>query len=388
VSGGHDPQFAPSASARWIACPGSVALLDSASGPVEETSVYAAEGTVAHKVFERALLQQALPEVGSIVIESGHDIEVTHEMLDSVQWAVDRVTELGPGSMLAETNVQIPVADRTISGTADCILQTHADPTLHVMDLKYGKGVQVAAEHNSQLMLYGWGVLCDLGMLYENVQAITLHVLQPRLDHHDMWSVSVSDLTKWIDGPVATAIHEALSPEPSFGPSEAACRWCPMSGQCAAQASAVANAFPDDDVENDTNNSLVLLGDDELSEYLDFLPFAEAWITALRKHALQTLLVGGDIPGYKVVEGRSSRQWGEEERIIAKLLMEASIDPWQAPKLKSPTAVEDEVGRKAFATHPINKAVVKPAGKPTLAPSTDKRPPWAIAHPEDFPSEK
>ena len=50
----------------------------------------------------------------------------------------------------------------------------------HIIDLKYGKGVSVEAEQNTQAMLYALGVIDDLGFMYE-FDTVVIHIYQPRI---------------------------------------------------------------------------------------------------------------------------------------------------------------------------------------------------------------
>ena len=50
-------------------------------------------------------------------------------------------------------------------GTADCIMI--GGNTLHIIDFKYGKGVEVSPESNPQLMLYALGAMDVYAMIYD-----------------------------------------------------------------------------------------------------------------------------------------------------------------------------------------------------------------------------
>lgn len=63
-------------------------------------------------------------------------------------------------------------------GTGDCVIV--ADDVLTVIDFKYGKGVAVSADHNSQMMLYALGALQLFDALYD-IAEIRMVIFQPRI---------------------------------------------------------------------------------------------------------------------------------------------------------------------------------------------------------------
>ncbi len=98
------------------------------------------------------------------------------------------------------------------------------------------------------------------------------------------------------------------------------------------------------------------------------------WYTDLQAYALEALLAGKDVPGWKVVEGRSIRAFKDADEAINTLINngveEALI---YDRKAKSLSELEKMLGKKQFAEL-LADQVVKPQGKPTLAPAEDKRP--------------
>ena len=104
------------------------------------------------------------------------------------------------------------------------------------------------------------------------------------------------------------------------------------------------------------------------------LPSADAvidWFRDLKAYALKQAEKGTTVPGYKLVEGRSVRQWSNEDaatEALEKLLGEAAY----IVKLISPTQAEKALGRAK--ADEIADFVIKPRGKPSLAPEHDPRP--------------
>ncbi len=62
-------------------------------------------------------------------------------------------------------------------GTGDCVLI--ADGALNIVDYKHGKGVEVSADHNPQMMLYALGALEIFDALYD-IDTVTMTIYQPQ----------------------------------------------------------------------------------------------------------------------------------------------------------------------------------------------------------------
>lgn len=155
--------LSPSSSKRWMTCPGSVAL---AANIKDESSSYAEEGTCAHWVAEN-ILRGTFSEseaVGRKCPENG--VEVTPDMVRDVMRYVTQVRDIVAatgGTLYLEQ--KLPIGQWTgevgAKGTADAVID--AGDELIVIDLKFGRGVEVEAEENSQLMLYALGALDKFG---------------------------------------------------------------------------------------------------------------------------------------------------------------------------------------------------------------------------------
>ncbi len=76
-------------------------------------------------------------------------------------------------------------------GTGDCILIS--DNALHIIDLKYGMGILVNAERNSQMMLYSLGALEIHGQLYD-IDEVSMTVFPTPADNVSTWTIPVDDL--------------------------------------------------------------------------------------------------------------------------------------------------------------------------------------------------
>ena len=257
----HHKMFPPSAANRWMVCTGSV-LPVSELPEVDNGNFYSAEGTVAHKLMEQRLRNSGAGpwDVGTKVTEQGHDIVVTPEMSDYVDECLAYVDKYAsPGSVVL-SEVLVTSAERVQSvlegsrkvaqpsGTVDVVVYNpKAEPaTLHVFDLKYGKGVRVVAQGNRQLTLYGIYALDTFSWLFDcPITSVHLHIMQPRMpDGFTVCELTQTDLDDFA-GAAYAAMQEALRGEGRFVPGEAQCQWCPLSGNCEAQLKEMYDAFGD-----------------------------------------------------------------------------------------------------------------------------------------------
>jgi hypothetical protein len=107
------------------------------------------------------------------------------------------------------------------------------------------------------------------------------------------------------------------------------------------------------------------------------LELLDTWSRAVRDRALALLQSGGSVPGWKVVEGRSNRRWANPDRalgdLIARGLDRIAITD---EKPRGLAVVEKEAKRVQVD---ISDLLIKPAGKPTLAPADDARGTYDVA---------
>lgn len=81
-------------------------------------------------------------------------------------------------------------------GTGDCVIV--ADDVMTVIDLKYGVGVIVNAENNSQMRMYALGALNLFESIYD-IQRIRTIIYQPRRDNISIAEITKEELLRWAD---------------------------------------------------------------------------------------------------------------------------------------------------------------------------------------------
>lgn len=368
---------------RWMGCAASVGAED---GLENKSTVYSLEGDAAHDLGEQCLRGgvNADTYLGDNVL----DHKVDREMVDAVQDYLDHVRDL-PGRLLVEKKVDFSPWVPGGFGTADAIVLEEGTAT--IVDLKYGKGVRVDAEENPQLMLYALGAVNDFGFLYD-IKSVRVMVVQPRKDHVSIWPrledppLGVSDLLDWGSTVVEPAARLALAANAPFNPGEKQCKWCKAKPTCRALAEHSLNVATDG--FGPIGEPLELKPFDKLSnfEIAQLLPQLNTltdWVKAVEAYALHELEAGRDVPGYKLVEGRSLRKWIDEV-VAEKALRGVSklkVADIFVQKLISPAQAEKKLGKGHKV---INDNSEKPVGKPAIAPVSDKRPALTINPTEGY----
>jgi len=381
-------KLSPSSASRWLSCPASVRMTaDIPNGP---SSIHAQEGSVAHSLAELCLKTGTLAEVhmgSTLVLNDGFEMEINEELVDNVNlylgYVADHMAGLHSYELFVEQKVAFTSWVPDGFGTSDAILLGRKEQldafegecVAHIFDLKYGRGEWVSAECNYQAMIYALGVL-ETFQDYP-FSEITLHIVQPRLNNFDSWTVSLDDLLAF-GAEVEAGARLCLEPDAPFGPSEKACRWCPVSHVCSAFAQhcleTISKEF--DVLDDDLEASTLVLKDpekmdaDQIGWILDKIPMIEKWCKIVAEGAKESLERGEEIPGYKLVRGRSNRRWTKKGEIeIVSLL---GIKAYTKPKVVSPAEAEKLIN-KIPDVEMVEEWVFKPEGKVTLVKISDKR---------------
>lgn len=360
-----------SAAYRWSRCVMSVTF----SQQFPDTgSPYAAEGTLAHSIAELKLNKQFTPMPPSEYKRKIEALKADPLYQDEMDGFTDRYVEEILKICHALPTRPYVVAEKKLDlshiipegfGTADCVV-LHGD-TLHIFDLKYGKGVPVSAEENPQLRLYALGAVREYSMLYD-IRRVVTHIIQPRLDNMSSEELSTEELTAW--GETIKPLAEmAYRGEGDFCAGDW-CRFCKGKNHCRARTAAMLELEqPKERMERGE-----VLTDEEIGSILLRAQTLENWVKGLKEYAFQKISTGGNIPGWKLVEGGGGKRFiSDVDKAFAVLTSsgyeEAVLyarEPIGVP------ALEKLCGKKKL-TELIGSYITKPAGKPTLAPVSDKR---------------
>lgn len=350
---------------RWLNCPPSAIATASYE---DEESEYAAEGTLAHEVAEAVASGKALPENEN---RNGVHDGVTCEMLDCAvdyrDYIQERIKSDRP-TVLLEQRIDFSPWVPEGFGTCDCIILE--DDTMTVIDYKYGKGVAVSATDNPQLRLYALGALNDFGIAYD-VKRVEMHIFQPRINNVSHDTLTVDELLQW--GETVKPVANLASKGKGKYKAGAHCKFCPHAGKCRA-----LTALCTEKVEAyGVSAKVPTLAPHEVAEVLELEPIINLWLKRVKAQALDTLMNGGQVPGFKAVLGRGSRQWADEFRVV-EILKDSgyTADDYTETKLLSPAGMESALG-KAKTAELLGGLVIKKDGAPTIAHESDKRPAYS-----------
>ena len=360
-----------SSSARWLACPPSAMAAEA----YEETeSEFAAEGTLAHEVAEIiARGQEPELRLGTGFVEKN----VPQEMIEHAIGYRDYIHE-----QFKETTVSVLLEQRVDFspwvpegfGTCDCII-IQGD-TLTIIDYKYGVGVPVSAKDNPQMRLYALGALNDYGFAYD-VDKVEMHIYQPRINNISDDSLTVKELLEWGET-VKPVANQAAKGKGKYK-AGVHCKFCPHAGRCRALTKTCTEYVE----AHSLRVAVPVLAPHEVAEVLQMEPLVALWLKRVKAQALETMLDGGEIPGYKVVEGKEgNRKWSDELK-VADTLKAAGYDAedYTKTELLSPAQMDKAIGKKK-AAELLAGFISRAPGAPTIATETDKRPAYNRA--DDF----
>ena len=358
---------------RWIPCPGSVKL---GSQFPSSSSIYADEGTLAHEAAEQMIktgkvsaahkkkinkFYEENPGLGGNADQMIKTLEPYVEFVKeefAEQSHIDPATEL-----MTEQRVNLTQWIPEGFGTSDVVIIRTG--RLHIIDLKYGKGVPVFAEGNPQLRLSALGSLDLLDAVYD-VNEVVMTIYQPRLDNVSTDKMPAAELYNWAEEVVRPAALLALTDNAPMTAGDW-CQFCPARKTCRARANTYTDLM-----HYMAEKCLTV---DEIAELLGKVDGLVKWAEDLKDGALTRALEGEEFPGWKVVEGRSNRKYSGTEEEIVRQCEGAGYDRALLfeTKLLTVTNMEKLMGKKQFA-EVLGGYVEKPQGKPTLAPESDKRP--------------
>lgn len=412
-------RLAPSSMRRIVECPGSLAMEERM--PAGASSHAANEGTAAHELAAWALTMHRDPAdmLGRVIDITGKDHArrflangapltddgtrwpVTDEMVEAVRVYTDHVTGLG-GERMVEQRLHMDRIHDDVWGTGDAIVWLAEKKHIHIVDLKYGRGVVVEAENNPQLVCYGSGAITRLAAEgVEGCETITMTIVQPRAPHEAgpvrSWTLDAAQLIDQ-EREIASSARAALIAAGQNDVMSAEwnaewlrpgdhCRFCSFGAQCPARAQ---QAIVDAQAEFGADGDMILpepetMSPEALADTLRKARQIQHWINAVEEYANAEAQAGRIPPGFKLVAKRATRAWKDEATLLSMAPMLFSIDSakmYAEPKLLSPAQFEkllpkDE--RSALATF-----VTSNSSGTNLVPADDARSSTRPSAEEDF----
>lgn len=361
-----------SASSRWLKCTRSARLEEKL--PVKD-NIYSDEGTLAHDYCANEL-RYYNKELGDLDYASHLDTIEDHKLYSKdVPYFGDQYVRFVSGyfeSLRAKRRSPVLFTEQRIDtskyipegfGTSDNFIVTKNK--LIVFDLKFGQGVPVSAVDNTQMLIYALGAL-EIASMFTDVNEIEMHIIQPRIDNNSKWSVSIDDFMSWVKTILVPTAKRAYRGEGDFVPGPH-CRFCRAKSNCKA-----LQQYNSELARFDFNLP-EFMSDDDIVEVLTRADMFTNWINSVKAYAEEMALKGKKFPGYKLVAGRSNRVYKDEKKIIQHLRKSGYKDAEILDiSLKSITQLESILGRGEFHSL-LTHHIIKPRGKPTLVPVTDKR---------------
>ena len=351
-----------SSSHRWMNCTPSARLEQEFQ---EYESTAAKEGTAAHALAEHKLKRKLKMRSDRPVSEfNDEDMELYTDDYS------DYVYEQYKKAQRYDENAQIFIEQRLDFscyvpdgfGTGDAVIISKGK--IQIIDLKYGQGVLVNAENNSQMMLYALGALKKFGKDYE-IKKVKLVIFQPRRENVSVWETTVTQLKKWAEKKLRPRAEMAFKGTGNYQPGSH-CQFCKAAAKCRARAEENLK------LAQEEFKKPPLLTDAEIESILSKIQGLKKWADEIWEFALEQALKGKQWNGFKVVQGKSVRKYSDEQKVV-DACNKAGYKDIYVKKLITLTEMEKLMGKKVF-NEVLGSLIEKPAGKPTLVEESDKRP--------------
>lgn len=380
--------LAPSSSTRWLNCTPSARL--EAVEPEQGPSTFAEEGTDAHALAE-IKLSYMLGKINAEVYGNKFETFIMHsryynsefnEYVNSYCNEVMDIINIDYKGIKLDVFLEARVKFEDIvpggAGTSDVVLV--GSNFIHIIDLKFGRGVAVNAIDNTQLRLYALGALKTYRLkgIFEKAR---MTIIQPRLNDKSTDEHTVQFLNNWAETYVKPRAELAIKGEGKLVPGDH-CKFCKIKAKCEALAAAqleAAQAEFELAVVDDPTSPTVLepnqMSPEMLARILTVGPKFHDWFKDVAKYAMAVMIKDGvKLPGYKIVRGRSNRIITDKDK-IAEILRTNGYDDTDYLKprdLLGITALEKNIGKKVF-DNLVGNYIIKPEGQPTIAPESDSR---------------
>lgn len=275
------------------------------------------------------------------------------------------------------------------------------------VDLKYGKGVPVAAKLNDQLIIY---LLSLVEMLeidemeeFHDETPVSLAIYQPRHfsfnGEADVWHTTLRELKDYgID--IEADYHRAKNAkgvESELNPVDEACQFCPAKGICSARAKKNLNElvdFDDETCPTVKHNSSDTLTAQQKAFIINNGASMKKTIDDIEKQERSRIEQGGELELVKLVKGNlTPKKWVDEKAADTFLKSQLSVDERYQPRklITAPQAfgklktrkeelstiakaklglLDEEAAKKSKTECLFHRSV----GAPQLVPIEDERP--------------
>ena len=377
-------KLAPSASSRWMNCPGSIKLSEKVPEP--PSSSFADEGTAAHAVCEGLLTEGLLPKEVEV---NGKAWEVNEDMEEHCLAYDSFVLKNKPknAALFVEEKFNLSWLYPGVFGSNDACVYDPDKKHLHIIDFKYGMGIKVSPEWNSQLMIYALGAVEHLWKLKAKVSKkelvvrdiitnLTLTIFQPRIDAEEdggarSWDISTEDLFFWGHNVFRPAAKATENENATLAVGDH-CRFCPALAVCPEQAKNALTV-----AKTDFDNPILPTPDeltpDELLKVLEVSDIISNWTKSVKTYVHNCMENGETFPGFKLVKRKSNRKWINEEAALTALLGPLGSESYTQKVLSVAQAEKALKSRRISVEATMDHLWTKPDTGTTMAKDSDKR---------------
>lgn len=356
--------LSPSSSSKWLASPPIARLEQIATEEygVNDTNVFAREGTAAHALAEFKL-NRLLGSKGVYPDSEYINSDMEYYTDDYIQFIQELIQNFGGHpEVLVEQRLDCSKWVPDCFGTGDCLIV--GDKRIHLIDLKYGI-TWVQTEQNSQLMLYGLGALNLLDGIYD-IDEIHLTIYQPRINNISTWVMDKAALIKWAEEELKPKAKLAYEGKGDFTPGS----WLRYTKLKAVSKDRAKHHMK---LRKYELKKVHLMTDAEIEEVLAQVDDLVDWAKSVKEYAEQQAIQHNKHwSGFKLVESRTSRKYSDASKVENRAL-EQGFEEIYETKLLPITKLEKVVGKKRFIDL-FGDLIVKPTGKPILVAHSDGRP--------------
>lgn len=273
-------------------------------------------------------------------------------------------------------------------GTVDFAAIIDDGEHLHVVDLKYGVGVQVFAD-TMQGKYYAAAILQELDLdTFRKLKYVTVTICQPRINNTNSETFKVKEICAAYDelmaGRKKVEKQDRHFAKGNFEKMQFKvgtwCGFCKAKRQCRAMHDYIIRKGPmklawlefakgqpvgtrRDDFVFD---KIGLLTKEELADYFVWCDLAVRTGNAVKDRLTSHAAKGEKIPGLKLVKGRRSRKW-KDDKEAEKFLRESKVLPFAPPKLLSVAQADEALDVPGYL---IDESLTKPS----LVVESDARP--------------
>lgn len=398
---GH-ARLSPSAAHRWMKCPGSVVM---EQGYPDDSNEYSIDGTHTHTLLSESVMfgvpLRADGYLGKTLEDHDGSFTVEQDRIDRANVALDyliQIKEEHPDALIfseRKVDAGVWIGRDDMDGTAD--LTVIYDRSVEVIDYKDGFSY-VEVVDNPQLMIYLLGVLALYRATGTGVEALPfdnfkITIIQPKLLDQGLQPINSQSISKVQIQNFLDTLEKAVAvtddDDAPLVPGESQCKWCKARGECSARAdnalAIIQTLFSSVELATQmADKKVAVLTDDKIREIVEGTPLIRTFLDDVSDEALRRFRNGTHIHGLKVVAGRGSNIWAEDEESIGKKLtgLGAPKDSVYPPNLVSPAQARklEWVNRKgekktltARGKKILESLIAKKDGKLTVVPESDSR---------------